>query len=182
MSLHFKMNWAKGLEAVHYLAFIHPGISPFYVAKIFYFADKAHMVDWARPIYGDFYVAMKNGPVPSNVYNLIKRDQFLEDDIIQEFDRRIKRQDRQLHSKIDFNAVALSRSDMEYLKESENLYGHMSFPMLRDLVHRELAWKEAWEKRLSSAPPMNMDSMIGDDVENREQLIEEIASKAAFAG
>jgi uncharacterized phage-associated protein len=182
MSLHFKMNWAKAVEAVHYLASIHPGITPFYIAKIFYFADKEHMVDWGRPICGDVYIAMENGPVPSNIYDLIKREQFLDDDIVEEFDRRIRKNDRALHSKTDFNAVALSPSDMEYLRAAERVYGHMSFSMLRDLVHRERAWLEAWESSIARATPMKMDLMIGDDVEHRNELIKEIRWKATYAG
>jgi uncharacterized phage-associated protein len=181
MSLQFKMNWDKAVEAVHYLASIHPGISPFFILKIFYFADKEHMADWGRSICGDSYVAMENGPIPSNVYDLVKREQFIDDDIIREFDRRIRKEDRELHSKIDFNAVALSGSDVEYLRDAEKLYGHMTFSALRDLVHRERAWLEARNSSQARAASMKIDSMIHDDIDNREKLIAELSWKSAFA-
>jgi len=181
MSLQFKMNWDKAVEAVHYLASIHPGITPFYILKILYFADKEHMADWGRPICGDRYVAMENGPVPSNVYDLVKREQFIDDDIIREFDRRIRKDDRELHSKIDFNAVALSESDIECLREADKLYGHMTFRALRDIVHRERAWSEAWENSGAHAAPMKIDSMIDDAIDNREKLIAELSWKAGYA-
>jgi uncharacterized phage-associated protein len=182
MSFFFKMSWPKAVEAIHYLASIHPGITPFYVAKILYYADKSHMADWGRPICGDFYVAMENGPVPSNTYRLVNREAIIGDDIINEFDSRIEKKDLQLFPRIDFNAIALSPSDMEYLKKSERIYGHMSFGALRDLVHKERAWRDAWQKRLSAAPTMDMTSMIGDEIENRKQIIEEIRTKAAYSG
>lgn len=109
-ALQFKMNWAKAVEAIHFVASIHPGITPYYIAKLFYFADKAHLADWGRSICGDDYVAMEHGPVPSGVYDLVKRDEFLEDDIIAEFDRRIRSENRSLYSRVEFNEVSLSRS------------------------------------------------------------------------
>ena len=42
------------------------------IFKIFYFADKKHIAKYGRPIVGDYYVAMKNGPVPSHLYDILK--------------------------------------------------------------------------------------------------------------
>lgn len=42
------------------------------VFKIFYFADQKHIARFGRPIFGDDYVAMKYGPVPSNTYDMVK--------------------------------------------------------------------------------------------------------------
>ncbi len=182
MSIGFKMNWRKAVEGVHFLASVHPGITPYYIAKIFFYADKEHLADWGRSICGDFYVAMENGPVPSNTYNLVKREPFIDDDVIAEFDSRIRKDDRNLFSKIEFKQELLSQSDMTYLQKAEATYGKMSFGALRNLVHRERAWREAWEGRISAAPRVDMKNLIDDDVENREQLLAEIAQKAAYAG
>jgi len=40
--------------------------------KILYFADKKHLAKYGRSITGDFYVAMKDGPVPSRTYDMLK--------------------------------------------------------------------------------------------------------------
>lgn len=42
------------------------------VFKILYFAEKEHLVKYGRPIVGDTYYAMKNGPVPSFIYDALK--------------------------------------------------------------------------------------------------------------
>jgi uncharacterized phage-associated protein len=181
MPLRFKMNWQKAVEGVHLLASIQRGISPYYVAKIFFYADKEHMMDWGRSICGDFYVAMENGPVPSNVYNLIKREPFIEDDIIADFDSRIDKQDRNMFSKREYSQVALSKTDIDYLTRAEKLYGHMSFGALKELVHKEKAWREAWESRISAAPRVDLESMIDEQIEDREKLIQEIATKSIYA-
>jgi uncharacterized phage-associated protein len=42
------------------------------VFKILYFAEKEHLATYGRPIVGDTYIAMKNGPVPSFIYDALK--------------------------------------------------------------------------------------------------------------
>jgi uncharacterized phage-associated protein len=180
-TLRFKMNWAKAVEAVHYVVSIHPGITAYYLAKVFYFADKAHLADWGRPICGDDYVAMEHGPVPSGIYDLIKRDVFLDDDIVAEFDRRVGEQDRALYPEMAFTPTALSPSDMEYLQNAERIYAHMPFAELRKLVHRERAWAEAWEARQGRAACMDIAKMLDEDLPDRDGIIEEIKAKAAYS-
>lgn len=40
--------------------------------KVFYFADKMHLSKYGRFIYGEKYIAMKKGQVPSWVYDVVK--------------------------------------------------------------------------------------------------------------
>ncbi|WP_372423997.1 Panacea domain-containing protein [Salinarimonas chemoclinalis] len=176
----FRMDWGKAVESIHYLATIHPGITPFFISKVLYYADKEHLMDWGRPVTGDFYVAMENGPVPSNTYRLVNREASLDDDIIADFDARVERKDRNLFAKVPFNAVRLSGSDMECLSQADELYGHMSFGALRDLVHKERSWREAWEARYGMAHPMQMEAMVDDELPEREELVKEIYEKAAY--
>ena len=42
------------------------------IFKVLYFADKKHLSKWGKPICGDTYVAMKDGPVPSRIYDEFK--------------------------------------------------------------------------------------------------------------
>jgi uncharacterized phage-associated protein len=37
-----------------------------------YFADRKHLEKYGRFICGDSYVAMKHGPVPSEIYDILK--------------------------------------------------------------------------------------------------------------
>ncbi|MBA4318488.1 MAG: hypothetical protein C0412_08810 [Flavobacterium sp.] len=60
----------KALEVIIYIA---NHVSDLYhVLKIIYFADKEHLSRYGRFINGDSYVAMKDGPVPSQSYDIIK--------------------------------------------------------------------------------------------------------------
>jgi uncharacterized phage-associated protein len=40
--------------------------------KMLYFAERNHLAKWGDLIVNDIYVAMKNGPVPSIIYDLFK--------------------------------------------------------------------------------------------------------------
>src|SRR3972149_11325135 len=40
--------------------------------KIAYFADRVHLQKYGRQICGDSYAAMRHGPVPSGIYDMLK--------------------------------------------------------------------------------------------------------------
>src|ERR1041385_8562498 len=62
----------KAIETIIYVARKAPIADRFHVCKIIYFADKYHLQHYGRFVFGDYYVAMKNGPVPSGAYDVIK--------------------------------------------------------------------------------------------------------------
>lgn len=47
-------------------------IDYFHLFKIIYFADREHYAVYGRRIIKDTFCALKNGPVPSNLYNAVK--------------------------------------------------------------------------------------------------------------
>ena len=49
------------------------GASDFHkLFKILYFADQKHLAKYGMPISGDYYKAMKDGPVPSRLYDVFQ--------------------------------------------------------------------------------------------------------------
>jgi len=60
----------KGLEVLLYIARQCP--DTYEALKVLYVADKKHLEGYGRQICGDSYVAMKSGPVPSAVYDMVK--------------------------------------------------------------------------------------------------------------
>jgi hypothetical protein len=69
----FHLNTKKAIEAIKLILSNTDGKSDLHkVFKILYFADMAHLAEYGRPIMGDKYIAMKNGPVPSLVYDYFK--------------------------------------------------------------------------------------------------------------
>jgi len=123
------------------------GASMYSVMKMLYLADKAHLEQHGRFITGDHYVAMKQGPVPSTAYNMIKHVRGEEkrregDEIALQF----LACDTQTHaitikSMPDFDE--LSQSDIECLKEIAGIYRRVGKWAVRDMSHDD-AWKKAW--------------------------------------
>ena len=62
----------QALEFVLYVAkrLAHPSFHS--ISKVLYFADREHLSRYGSLMTGDTYVAMRYGPVPSGVYNLLK--------------------------------------------------------------------------------------------------------------
>ena len=60
------------MELILYVAhrLLHPSFHS--VSKALYFADKEHLSKFGSLITGGAYVAMRHGPVPSGIYDLLK--------------------------------------------------------------------------------------------------------------
>ena len=73
-NINFTYHPTKALGVLGYILSELGGKTDFHkIFKIIYFADQRHLVDYGRPITGDYFVAMNNGPVPSNIYDVFKR-------------------------------------------------------------------------------------------------------------
>ncbi len=146
----FNFNINKGIESILYI--LENGTQPTFhhVSKVLYFADKDHLERYGRFICGDSYVAMKNGPVPSGIYDLLKivrgdlfpsfyPPQQIVDDAHQAFD---------IHGRYGIinkrkpDTELLSESDMECLDNSIKKYGSLSFSQLTEISH-DKAWESA---------------------------------------
>lgn len=70
----FRFNFGKTLQAVAVLLRAHPlqVMGRVRLLKLLYIADRESLRDRGAPITGDHAVAMKNGPVLSETYDLIK--------------------------------------------------------------------------------------------------------------
>lgn len=146
----FDFNIEKGTESILYI--IENGTQPTFhhVSKVLYFADKAHLEKYGRFICGDSYIAMKNGPVPSGIYDLLKLargdlpsifcpPKEIIDEVLQAI-RVLGRYGIIALRKADRDM--LSQSDMECLNHSIKRYGNLSFSQLTELSH-DKAWKSA---------------------------------------
>lgn len=70
--IRFRFAPAKALAAIHWMIKQAPGIDLHTILKACYFADKQHINDHDRPIFGAVYRAMKFGPVPIEIYQMTK--------------------------------------------------------------------------------------------------------------
>lgn len=72
MTIQFKFAAEKAYAAIHWMVSQHHGIDLHAALKSFYFADKSHLNARRRPIFGANYRAMKFGPVPLEIYEMMK--------------------------------------------------------------------------------------------------------------
>ena len=157
--LRFRVDLDRCIEGIHYIAELKPGVTQYYIGKIFYFADKAHFLDWGRPISGDRYIAMEHGPAPSTIYDLLKGDAGEPDEVIDALLDRVEIKSdgskRRVYSRGKGDFPHLAGTEREYLRKSVEEYGCKSFEEIKRLAHQERAYVEA-EDRFGLNNEMNL--------------------------
>lgn len=147
--IRFIANTDKVIEALTWLADAVPGIDVFHTCKVLFLADREHLRRYGRPILGDNYVAMDDGPVPSLAYDIAKHEGYrLDGETLRKADdalayERTGRYPR-LRALRAANTEVFSRTDLGCLREAAEKYGTMEFQELWNLVHQDEAYNRAW--------------------------------------
>lgn len=133
----FPFDRRKAEETVIFLARKAPIPDRLHICKIIYFADKYHLENYGRLLFGDHYVAMKNGPVPSGAYDVIK-------DADETWPQKIATNDYDVIALREPDLSCFSESDLEALDHAIAAYGKVSGYRLSLMSHDE-AWREVTE-------------------------------------
>jgi uncharacterized phage-associated protein len=158
----FKLDEEKALAAFLYIVnkLLDPSDRPYRdrfpdihrIFKILYFADEKHLARYGRPVAGDIYIAMEDGPVPSHTYDVVKT--------VRGDGKTIRLFGEKEHLKGFFEVYdeynilptqdpdmdELSESDLECLDESIRENRHLTYAQLRAKSH-DRAYKEAEQNR-----------------------------------
>lgn len=144
--LQFRFNLEKAISSLKLILNNLEGSSDIHkIFKILYFADQKHLSEYGRPIIGDKYIAMKHGPVPSTVYDLMKvlrgKSFFTlpSNMILDEQFRIIDNHIIQLKNG-EFDLDVFSESEIECLSEAINENENLDFVALTEKSH-DLAWE-----------------------------------------
>lgn len=166
----------KAIAAISYLV-EKTGAQMYSLMKMMYLADKVHLERYGRFIAGDNYVAMKQGPVPSRTYNMIKHVGG-----VQDCGRGFESAKNYLSYDSSSFSVGvkatpdydeLSESDVECLDQIADVYNNMGQWAVRDMSH-DNAWKSVWGRiRLSKSIPMGME-VIAAEFDDEEALVEHL--------
>jgi uncharacterized phage-associated protein len=189
----FRFRPEKAAEAIEVIARAKPGVTQYFVGKILYLADKAHFLDWGRPITFDRYVAMKHGPVPSAIRNMLITAAGRELGIDEErvavaqthANELIKHVRVELEVQLNgerqrvfpisnrLNAEHLSQSDLDCLATAIADGGSMDFSVLRGMTHKDEAWQEAWSRAQGRVAEIDVTLWAppGDREAYRQQLL-----------
>ena len=183
MGAAFKFDEEKGIATIVFLASRGiPELTKGKICKLIFLADKQHLVRFGRPVTGDRLCAMKDGPVPSGILNLLNsvlRDPnecpVLGNSI---FINRSFTNPRFEAKSFGF-ADCLSDSDIEALNATVHLYGPQTFSELRRMTHELPAYKKAWtEDRPHNAPEMAFEDLFEEDDEAIQGALEEMTENA----
>jgi uncharacterized phage-associated protein len=155
MTLKFKPE-----KLVHSLVFFsNAGVSDLTklkAAKLFYFADKEHLLRFGRPILGDVYYCLPYGPVPSVALN--EMSDASEKPEVDDSDRNLFCQYLEVKkgffnrhpvfkAKREHDPDVFSESELEVLGNVVRQYGRYSAGTLVGLTHAEQTWKIPNEER-----------------------------------
>jgi hypothetical protein len=143
--MEFVMDKTKAIEALVYIAGKIPNVGRFHAAKILYFAELYHLREFGRPIVGDTYIAMENGPVPSFGYDVLKGNVRPEDRPSVEGALITVTQSHypKYCSARDPVLDVFSASDLACLDKAIEYCRSKSFGVISDETHEHIAWKNA---------------------------------------
>jgi uncharacterized phage-associated protein len=139
----FDFKPRKFASVVAYLAARRRGITKKELCKIIYFADKEHLLRYGRPITGDRYFALEQGPVPSRGLDAINAKRTHPED-----DAEVAKYGKLRGWIFEWNGQptdlkTLSRSDIKVLDEVFERVGELPAWQLEKLSHEEAAWRRA---------------------------------------
>lgn len=142
--LKFNFNKDKAVNSILYITHRMGQCDILKVFKILYFADRMHLVRFGWPILGDTYIAMKDGPVPSRVYDIIKIVRgdsiYIDDSLFNFFE--VLPDKYTIISKINANVDYFSESELECLDLSIEENHRLSYSQLSKKSH-DIAWERA---------------------------------------
>ena len=146
--MQIKFNEHKTINAVLYIVEKLERKDFHKIFKILYFSDREHLNVYGRTITGDAYIAMADGPVPSNLYDIFKSvrgDGYYKDDgkfgqffSVIEWDL--------IKSNAKPNLKELSKTDLTCIDKSLEKYGNLSYDEIREKSH-DYAWRSTSQNR-----------------------------------
>lgn len=165
----FTFDFGKAKEVLLYITKQVPDL--YKALKILYFADKMHLSRYGRFINGDKYIAMRNGPVPSESYDIIK---VARGDGINRFDYDIeglfKIDGHHIKPQREADLKYLSKTDIECLDASIKENKRLSF----DDIHKK-SQDKAYKNSEKSNDEMSVE-LIASSLSNSKEILEHISN------
>lgn len=134
----FKIDIEKSINATLFILKNLGGTCDFHkVFKILYFSDQKHIARYGRPVTGDWYVAMRNGPVPSNIYDILKaiKSDSLFNGSAKYYQEFFQAKSHYVNAKKEPDLDFLSETDIEVLNESLQENKGLNFAQLTNKSH-----------------------------------------------
>lgn len=141
-TIEFNFNRQKAIEAILYFTNHKNDLSVMHLLKFLFYSDLYHLNQYGRPILGDLYFAMDNGPVASNSYDMLKNST-LDYELF-----------RKPHSTINYvrplrkaNLDYFSDTDIEIFDNVLDKFKELNAKEMSQETHKTKAWDKAWKNK-----------------------------------
>ncbi|VAW33796.1 hypothetical protein MNBD_CHLOROFLEXI01-1407 [hydrothermal vent metagenome] len=152
-SIAFEFDSQKAIEVILYIANRRNAPTIRDILKLIYLADKTSLENYGRFVTGDRYVAMEQGPVASNTYDILKEAR---DSNAFGFLVEYRYHLRPLR---DADTDELSESDIICLDQIMQAFGHFPSWKLLEEAHDD-TWKEIWGAAKARGVPIPVKEII----------------------
>jgi uncharacterized phage-associated protein len=200
VNIEFQFDFPRALAAITYIASKNiPDLTIYKLLKLIFLADKYHLIRHGRPITGDRYAALKDGPVPSHIYDVFKRQvvkenpwsdqarKFLEYLTVERSGKRAV-----FKARAPFNRDELSKSDIAALDKVIESFANFDYDSFWNFTHEMEAYKKGWNSRsfFKMSVPMKFEDffaegLFGEDetflAETKSEVIEDGLLRKALA-
>ncbi len=193
----FEYRFEKVLAALVYLASQREKVTLFDKKKalnLLFLADKAYLLRYGSPIFGDYYRALPYGAVPQRTLDRLNKlggDPKGSD--VERLAKSLRLEEVKGHdfpvlrAKVRPDLSALSELELKTINEVAEKYGDKNFNALADAVHPR-AWHKAWNAKPPhrKAAPMFYEDLFEGDPDAMEgaleQMIENFEIRRALSG
>lgn len=159
--IRFKFAAQKAFAAIHWMVTQDHDLDLHAALKSCYFADKTHLNEHRRPIFGATYRAMRFGPVPLEIYEMMKGEALWKAELnTEQFPWELSgyRLRRVLNSEPDLDVF--SETDVEHLARGLEISAAMDFTERTEATHGS-DWQRAnlgimrYEDMIEEGPQKN---------------------------
>lgn len=173
MTIRFKFAAQKAYAAIHWMVSQHPDIDLHASLKSCYFADKSHLNERRRPIFGATYRAMKFGPVALEIYEMMKGEALWKAELgLEQFPWELSGYRLHRIANSDPDMDSLSESDLAHLARGLETSIRMDFTERTDATHGP-----DWQK--ANLGLMRYEDMI-DDGDQKEAIISYLEANSKY--
>ena len=145
--IRFPFSEPKAIEAAAVLLQDSGGSMPYMrLIKLIYLADRESLHRFGRPIAGGRYVAMKLGPVTSEILDTIKYS------LQGKWAEIIERDGYDVRLKHEIESRLLSEAEISILQETADLFRRLDKWALSDLTHSLPEWRDPGDSAAEISP------------------------------
>lgn len=157
----FPYDRDKATQSILWLLHRHGGsMDKLKLVKLVFYADREHLARYGRPIVGGSYVAMRHGPVSSELLDQIN-------EAVPEASLPFVTQNYHILAQGPVDEDELSESDIKVLEDINSTYGCYDPFTLRNLTHQLRAWKQHYpDPNVNTSYPLPYEAFFLDIKDN----------------